>query len=107
MKYNDVQIVARRRCPVCADSTIPAHRAGCGTCKGAGFVDTELLHPGEPFFLVRGQDELAERLVALYAVLFCLGHGLPADQWPADLVAKMEQIRAWQEANPGLVKLPD
>lgn len=62
------------------------------------------LHPGEPWFVLRGQDQFAPGLVAQYA------HRLGE----AGLMAAAEDVRLfasrmfdWQAANPEKTKIPD
>lgn len=117
MKYEHVRIEAVQRCEACGGTgerptttridTVKVVREPCWACDGRGEVRTALLHPGEPFFLVRGQDMLAENIVAIYGLLYGQAHGLQPGEWPEDLEAMLEFIRTWQEANPGLVKRPD
>jgi hypothetical protein len=102
MKYGNVRIEAVQTCPHCDGDPW----RGC-PCDGTGEVRTPLLLDGEPFFLVRGKDELAQRIVAIYGVLYGQAHGMPAGEWPEDLERRLAAIREWQDANPGLVKRPD
>lgn len=119
-KYANVRIEAVQACGACngrgtttAATAINDPRGPqvdhvpCWACDGRGETRTPLLLPGEPFFLVRGKDELAEQIVAVYGVLFARAHGLRAGEWPWDLEAKLAAIVEWQDANPGLVKRPD
>jgi hypothetical protein len=105
MKYGNIRIEAVQRCGACGGTGV-LHQ---GTCPGCvdGEVRTPLLLDGEPFFLVRGKDELAQRIVAIYGVLYGQAHGMPAGEWPEDLERRLAAIREWQDANPGLVKRPD
>jgi hypothetical protein len=70
----------------------------------------ELLHPGEPFFLIRGQDQLATVMVAMYKLLLVAEYArlgkAPATQKLA-LDRKQRELREWQSRNPGLVKVAD
>jgi len=81
MKYNHVRLIAK------------------STDDGS---ETDLLHPHEPFFLVRGTDPLAGPLVAVYKAL---GDTAGADTTGLDDLA--ERVQEFQAANPGLVKLAD
>lgn len=67
-----------------------------------GGRETDLLHPGEPFFLIRGTDPLAPALVAVY---HALGTTAGADTSGLDELA--DDVREFQENNPGMVKLAD
>lgn len=120
-KYGRVRIEAVQRCEACRGdgrdgrTTSRASKGGgpvigdgpCPVCDGVGERRTPILNEGEPFFLVRGQDMLAEQIVAIYGLLFAKAHGRPVADWPADLERRLDDIRAWQAANPGLVKKPD
>lgn len=112
-KYAHVKLVAKVPCRngACTDGTIiragngfgaESQRVACPQCHGIGETETELLHPGEPFFLVRGQDELAPLVVDLYRVLLDRNGG---DASGLDDLA--ERMREFQTANPGLVKTAD
>lgn len=85
MKYRNVKLVA-----VAEDGT-----------------QTELLHPGEPFFLVRGQDRFAASMVAMYDGLLTTMSEKHGDEAHGELVLLRERILSWQRRNPGLVKTPD
>lgn len=118
-KYGRVRIEAVQRCEACRGTGVDGRTtsgprqpirtsdAPCPICDGAGERRTSLLHDGEPFFLVRGQDQLAPVLVAAYAALYANAHGQSAHDWPDVLVETLTQIEAWQLRNPGLVKRPD
>lgn len=70
------------------------------TCSG------KQLHPGEPVFLLRATDPLAPVAVENYAAR-CKFAGCDPEHVAA-AHRHAARIRAWQEANPELVKkLPD
>lgn len=113
MKYPHVKIVAKLPCGngACANGTIKRNLSGfgqgmreetCPQCHGTGETERELLHAGEPFFLVRGHDKLATATLAVYEAL---GRDAGADVTGLDELA--DRFREYQEANPGLVKLAD
>ena len=56
------------------------------------------LHPGEPWFVIRGQDVFAPAAVQAYASLSQQHH---------ELHPMIGAIVRWQEQNPTLVKKPD
>jgi hypothetical protein len=109
MKYAHVKIVAKAKCPACnGEGVLGAnprlHLKGdpCMRCHATGETETELLHPGEPFFLLRGQDLLTPVIVLMYATL--------AEQSGVSSEGLDElrlRIVRFQQANPGLSKLPD
>lgn len=113
MKYAGLRLVAEReqRCTRCEGDGMVAMLGGgdtaCALCDGDGVVveRTLLLHPGEPFFLVRGQDRHA--LATLYAYTGALvAAGAPQLHTPlGDGLARW--FTEWQADNPGLVKTPD
>lgn len=80
MKYGHVRLIARS--PVGQDS--------------------DLLHPSEPFLLIRGQDQLGPVMVAVYKAL---SETAGADGGGLDELELA--MREFQDANPGLVKLAD
>jgi hypothetical protein len=106
MKYNHVRLVAKVPCAHCNGAESKPEVAEdvfyCDPCKGRGERETELLHPGEPFFLVRGQDRLAALTVGVY-MLLAGDAGANVD----GLGELRQRMTEFQEANPGLVKLPD
>lgn len=74
--------------------------------------------PGEPGFLLRGQDTLAPIMVDIYARLaFAAAEGAAAAGDPERVgrlheianraLAVAEAIREWQETEPNVVRLPD
>jgi hypothetical protein len=62
------------------------------------------LHPGEPFFLVRGQDVYSPAIISLYGTLL---HANGDKLGSLQIEALAEGVRMWQKANPDLVKHPD
>lgn len=113
MKYPHVKIVAKTPCRngACHDGKIALNLSGfgqglrtetCPQCHGTGETETELLNAHEPFFLVRGHDQLGPALIRVYEAL---GDTAGADVSGLDEL--YERMREYQEANPGLVKLAD
>lgn len=76
----------------------------CTLCHGTGEQEQELLHPGEPYFLLRAQDRLAPPCILSYEAML-MAHDLEA--MAADVRRKFVLFTDWQQANPGLVKDPD
>lgn len=64
------------------------------------------LKPGEPWFLIRGQDKTAVAAIYSYAEILAGYRGFddPAVISCFEFAARLE---AWQKANPGLTKWPD
>lgn len=106
MKYGNVMIVAREPCDGCGGTGRRARDpfGACGACGGRGYRDVELLHPGEPFFLIRGQDRHAPAAVGAYAGLLL---GASDEQGANEVLALLGRIAEFQAANPQLVKDPD
>lgn len=62
------------------------------------------LKPGEPWFLLRGQDVLTPETMMDYALnLESIGKG----EMAADVRSHANAITAWQRDNPQYVKEPD
>lgn len=61
------------------------------------------LKPGEPWFVIRGQDKLAPAAIEAYMVLM-RKNGLP-EQDIRSVGLLLERVIAWQSVNP--TKLPD
>jgi hypothetical protein len=115
VKYAGLRLVAERdrACTACGGtgdcthgSVDPAAR-GCSSCASTGTVTErqQLLHDGEPFFLLRGQD--AHALATLYAYA-----GAMVAAGRSELHTPLHDGLArwfvdWQNANPSLVKHPD
>lgn len=88
------------------DAVVGVGDAPCRACNGLGGTVTDLLHPGEPFFLIRGKDELAVPAIAAYAVLY--GHATEQmDLIDNDVMKVAQRVADWQAHNPHLTKLPD
>lgn len=112
MKYEHIKLVAKAPCSHCdgrGEIIIPGHSfsggascRSCPTCHGTGETETELLHKGEPFFLIRGHDQLGPAMIAVYKAL-----GETADADVQGLDELELAMHDFQEANPGLVKLAD
>lgn len=62
------------------------------------------LKPGEPWFLLRGQDVLTPRTMQFYAA--CVGQ-LGKPEMAIDIARHAEAITAWQRENPQYVKEAD
>lgn len=109
-KYTNVAIVARVPCGTCRDWPVE-RQPYCGACSGRGYREQELLEAGEPFFLVRGKDELAPLTVELYRLLYRdLSNRVRGWADPSMLLGldqRASAIERWQADNPSLVKLPD
>lgn len=76
------------------------------------------LHPGEPWFLIRGQDRFAVGAVAGYAEGLALAAYELEERGDPEAAAHLhdmegqvrqvvEGIRSWQDDNPDVVKTPD
>lgn len=82
------------------------------------------LHPGEPWFFLRAQDQLSVAAVKQYAVLLqnvadqvsegenlseeeAMKLSLSLEDQAAQVAEFAMQFREWQIANPDKVKLPD
>lgn len=118
-KYGTVRLEAVQRCPACSgNGDVPKMQPGgtvsareqCWNCGGTGEVRTPVLHPGEPFFLIRGKDPAAPKMVDIYAIIA----EPPADagalwlvEWLTSLRNRRDAIVEWQQANPSLVRPPD
>lgn len=102
MKYEHVKLVAKTPCPCVTTSPARQPISNCARCVGTGEAETELLHAGEPFFLVRGHDRLGPALVKVYEAL---GETAGADVAGLDELA--DRMRQFQADNPGLVKFAD
>lgn len=65
------------------------------------------LKPGEPWFLIRGQDICAPSAILAYATE--LSDHLDPDKWEpvGELQAFAKRVSDWQDANPDFVKVPD
>lgn len=61
--------------------------------------------PGEPWFLIRGQDNLAGFAVQAYADLLREFYDEEEAALQIELLA--DEIEKWQEENPQFVKRPD
>jgi hypothetical protein len=59
---------------------------------------------GMPVFVIKGQDALAIQAIAEYRNL-CVQFGLSEQAVQVQLA--IDEVEAWQAANPGRVKLPD
>lgn len=71
--------------------------------KYATIADLPKLHPGEPFFFIRGQDAHAPAAILHYTRLT-----KPRDATQAnELMDLLENVTAWQKENPEKVKFPD
>ena len=68
-------------------------------------VDLRKLHDGEPWFVFRAQDILSS--FALEAYLTMLEKFNPNSPQVESCTHMVNAFRAWQQANPGKVKLPD
>lgn len=64
-----------------------------------GKLDIPGIAEGEPVFILRAQDRLAEKAVRMYQLLV-ESHGLPLS---AELNSVLESFRKW----PGPKKMPD
>jgi len=62
------------------------------------------LHPGEPYFFIRGQDSLAINTVMNYSIALSARGDTKGAREVSAIADAMED---WQKANPGKVKLPD
>jgi hypothetical protein len=112
-----IEVVVREPCPKCdGQGTVPAEgyavegaMLDCEPCHGTGHVDTQLLYPGEPFFLLRGKDLLAPLAVSAWASAraWSLGEPMPHDKVVQDALDVGAAMLDWQQANPGLTKTGD
>jgi hypothetical protein len=88
------------------------------TPKYQGINPLERLHPGEPWFFVRGQDRLSVAAVTEYSHLLrheSVNASLRGDHDLSDSLSKQadevlefaRMFKDWQENNSDLVKYPD
>jgi len=63
------------------------------------------LRPGEPFFIFRAQDILSSFAIEAYLTL--VEKFNPTGPQAESLVEALNEFRAWQQAHPQEVKLPD
>ena len=88
------------------------------TPKYQGINPLERLHPGEPWFFVRGQDRLSVAAVIEYSHLLryeATNSSLRGDYDLSDSLSKQadevlefaRMFKDWQENNSDLVKYPD
>lgn len=92
--------------------------------KYEGVNPFEKLHPGEPWFFLRAQDQLSVAAVRQYAVLLhnvadqvsasetlseeeAMKLALSLEDQAAQVSEFASEFAAWQQANPDKVKLPD
>jgi len=64
----------------------------------------EKLHPGEPYFFIRGQDSLAVMTVLNYSYALKAAGDMKGSR---EVRAIADAIEDWQKANRKRVKLPD
>lgn len=72
--------------------------------KYQGTNPLEKLHPGEPYFFLRAQDQLAPETVRKYAQMLRIAKLYKSS---AECMRIANQMVTWQDQNPSLTKLPD